>query len=132
LAIGEFRQVGETVKQCAAEDATVVIGTVIDPEMGDTIRVTVVATGLGQAAVRREQPHIRVVTQAVAPAPAPERAAPQGHQQGHHGRPPANSQQAAEPAGYNVYDQPTYMRQRAVGDQLTDSGETSYDLLDVP
>src|SRR5690606_28404277 len=66
LAIGEFRQVGETVKQCAAEDATVVIGTVIDPEMGDTIRVTVVATGLGQAAVRREQPHIRVVTQAVA------------------------------------------------------------------
>lgn len=32
----------------ASEDATVVIGTVIDPEMGDELRVTVVATGLGQ------------------------------------------------------------------------------------
>ena len=49
LAIGEFQEVGDTVKQFASDDATVVIGTVIDPEMNDEIRVTVVATGLGQA-----------------------------------------------------------------------------------
>ena len=53
LSIGEFNQVGEAVKHCASEDATVVIGTVIDPEMGDMIRVTVVATGLGQPAARQ-------------------------------------------------------------------------------
>ena len=49
LSIGEFQEVGDTVKQFASDDATVVIGTVIDPEMTDEIRVTVVATGLGQA-----------------------------------------------------------------------------------
>src|SRR5690606_20991878 len=71
LAIGEFRQVGETVRQCAADDATVVVGTVIDPEMDDLIRVTVVATGLGQPAARREQPEIRMVKPVAPPAQAP-------------------------------------------------------------
>lgn len=47
LAIGEFDEVGNTVKEFAREDATVVIGTVIDPDMVDEMRVTVVATGLG-------------------------------------------------------------------------------------
>ena len=49
LSIGEFQEVGDTVKQFASDDATVVIGTVIDPEMTDEIRVTVVATGLGSS-----------------------------------------------------------------------------------
>ena len=47
LAIGEFDEVGNTVKEFAREDATVVVGTVIDPDMVDEMRVTVVATGLG-------------------------------------------------------------------------------------
>lgn len=47
LAIGEFEEVGNTVKEFASENATVVVGTVIDPEMRDELRVTVVATGLG-------------------------------------------------------------------------------------
>jgi len=47
MTIGEFEDVGNTVKEFASEDATVVVGTVIDPEMTDEIRVTVVATGLG-------------------------------------------------------------------------------------
>ena len=47
LAIGEFDEVGNTVKEFARDDATVVVGTVIDPEMTDEMRVTVVATGLG-------------------------------------------------------------------------------------
>jgi cell division protein FtsZ len=60
LGIGEFKVVGDTVRQFAADDATVVIGTVIDPDMSHEIRVTVVATGLGQAAVAEEEP-MRVV-----------------------------------------------------------------------
>jgi cell division protein FtsZ len=47
LAIGEFEEVGNTVKEFASENATVVVGTVIDPDMRDELRVTVVATGLG-------------------------------------------------------------------------------------
>src|SRR5690606_14538078 len=50
LSIGEFQAVGDTVKQFASDDATVVVGTVIDPEMSQEIRVTVVATGLGKPA----------------------------------------------------------------------------------
>ena len=48
LSIGEFEEVGNTVKEFAAEDATVIVGTVIDPTMQGEMRVTVVATGLGQ------------------------------------------------------------------------------------
>jgi cell division protein FtsZ len=48
LGIGEFEEVGNTVKEFASDNATVVVGTVIDPDMSDEIRVTVVATGLGR------------------------------------------------------------------------------------
>jgi cell division protein FtsZ len=47
MGIGEFEEVGNTVKEFASENATVVVGTVIDPDMHDELRVTVVATGLG-------------------------------------------------------------------------------------
>lgn len=47
LGIGEFEEVGNTIKEFASENATVVVGTVIDPDMRDELRVTVVATGLG-------------------------------------------------------------------------------------
>lgn len=47
MAIGEFEEVGEVVKSFTSDDATVVVGTVIDPTMSDEMRVTVVATGLG-------------------------------------------------------------------------------------
>ena len=49
MSIGEFDEVGTTVKEFADDDATVVVGTVIDPEMREELRVTVVATGLGGA-----------------------------------------------------------------------------------
>lgn len=48
LQLGEFSDVGDTVEEFASDNATVVVGTVIDPEMGDDMRVTVVATGLGR------------------------------------------------------------------------------------
>ncbi len=47
LSIGEFQEVGDTFKDIAAEDATVVVGTAIDPTLEGPIRVTVVATGIG-------------------------------------------------------------------------------------
>jgi len=117
LAIGEFHQVGETVKQCASDDATVVVGTVIDPEMSDSIRVTVVATGLGRPETVR-QPEVtpmRVVSRApVVPAAA---AAPEPVQQ-----------------NYGIYEQPP-LRRRAVNESPVAAGpvaEANFDMLDIP
>jgi len=50
MSIGEFEIVGDAVKAFASEAATVVVGTVIDPDMSDELRVTVVVTGLGSSA----------------------------------------------------------------------------------
>ena len=49
LSIGEFSDVGETINDFTSERGLVVVGTVIDAEAGDELRVTVVATGLGEA-----------------------------------------------------------------------------------
>ena len=46
----ETREVMNTIRAFAAEDATVIFGTVCDEAIGDGLRVTVVATGLGRAA----------------------------------------------------------------------------------
>lgn len=102
LSIGEFQEVGTTVKEFASENATVVVGTVIDPEMTDRIRVTVVATGLGQQAAAAESP-MRIVRR---------------------------TQAHAEP-NYQTLDKPTVQRQRAVGDGLEEGG-LQEELLDIP
>jgi cell division protein FtsZ len=107
LSIGEFQEVGDTVKQFASDDATVVIGTVIDPEMTDEIRVTVVATGLGQGVGVSEKP-IKVVRRAPPPVPVK-------------GREP----------NYNELERPAVQRKRAVGDGVT-GNESLEDLLDIP
>jgi len=63
LTMKEFEEVGNAVANLASDDATVVVGTVIDPDMGDDLRVTVVATGLGQSSrvkVVQKQP-VRLV-----------------------------------------------------------------------
>ncbi len=60
MAIGEFDEVGSAIKEFASDDATVVIGTVIEPEMREELRVTIVATGLGQE--KRKQPYKVVKT----------------------------------------------------------------------
>ncbi|NCX94387.1 MAG: cell division protein FtsZ, partial [Gammaproteobacteria bacterium] len=46
MSIGEFEEVGEVIKSFTSDQATVVVGTVIDPDMKDELRVTVVVTGL--------------------------------------------------------------------------------------
>ncbi|MAT94707.1 MAG: cell division protein FtsZ [Halioglobus sp.] len=52
LSLGEFSEVGDTIEEFASEEATVVVGTVIDPDMKEELKVTVVATGLGAEAAR--------------------------------------------------------------------------------
>jgi len=54
LTMREFEEIGAAVSDLASDDATVVIGTVIDPEIGDELRVTVVATGLGNSQKKRK------------------------------------------------------------------------------
>ncbi|MHA6205229.1 cell division protein FtsZ [Dyella soli] len=63
LTMREFDEIGRIIHDFASEDATVVMGTSLDPEMQDDVRVTVVATGLNRAAAR--QPMRPVVTQQV-------------------------------------------------------------------
>ncbi len=48
ISIGEFEEVGNIIKELASEDATVVVGAVIDPDIQNELRVTIVATGIGQ------------------------------------------------------------------------------------
>jgi cell division protein FtsZ len=62
LTMREFDEIGRIIHDFASEDATVVIGTSLDPEMQDDVRVTVVATGLNRATAR--QP-VRQATQQV-------------------------------------------------------------------
>ena len=66
FTMAEFDEVGRTVEQFASEDATVVIGTVLDPDMQDEVRVTVVATGLnrvtGRQTAGRDRPEARFDT----------------------------------------------------------------------
>jgi cell division protein FtsZ len=102
LSIGEFQEVGNTIKEFASDDATVVVGTVIDPDMTDKIRVTVVATGLGQHAAQAESP-MRIVRKTAV-----------------HSEP-----------NYHTLDKPTVQRKRAVGDGLESPG-LQEELLDIP
>ena len=111
LRTSEFHLVGETVKQFASDDATVVVGYVIDPEMTDRIRVTVVATGIGRA-VAKAVPQPTIV-QGV--GRADRRRAPLGV------------------GDYSAYDTPPRLRERAraVGDGLSvDHGDESF--IDIP
>ena len=59
LKLRETKEVMETIRSFAAEDATVILGAVYDEDMGDELRVTVVATGLGQpASIRQTKPQL--------------------------------------------------------------------------
>ena len=119
LSIGEFEEVGNTVKQFAAEDATVVVGTVIDPEMQGELRVTVVATGLGRSQVKAATPVVATPANAAARRGTDVRL--------------VAARNRASPPDYSHLDRPAIQRnpQRAVGDGLrADYG--SEDVLDIP
>jgi cell division protein FtsZ len=103
MSIGEFEEVGETIREFAAENATVVVGTVIDPEMQDELRVTVVATGLGNQNFRREDKPLQVVE-------TPEPVAPD----------------------YQQLDRPTVIRKRASGDEMAPAQKDDMEYFDIP
>ena len=48
MSIGEFEIVGDTIRDFTSEQATVVVGTVIEPDMQDEMKVTIVVTGLDE------------------------------------------------------------------------------------
>jgi cell division protein FtsZ len=114
LSIGEFQEVGNVIKQFASDDATVVVGTVIDPEMANQIRVTVVATGLGK-------PVVKAAPQPLAASIAPPQPAMRV----------VRPRTALGTADYTMLDKPTVQRQRAVGDGLRPDLD-SEELLDIP
>jgi cell division protein FtsZ len=106
LAIGEFEEVGNTVKEFASRDATVVVGTVIDPEMHDELRVTVVATGLGSQLEKQEE------------KPEPVKLV-QRNKTGE--------------VDYTELDRPAVIRRKAAGDPLPPpSSADDMDYLDIP
>ena len=120
LTIGEFEEVGNTIKELASDDATVVVGTAIDPDMRNELRVTIVATGIGQgtpakATATRERdaaiPHVKLV---------PQRASGDVHV--HHDRPSArqkavgdmpSERDRVDPEEY--LDIPAFLRRQALG-----------------
>lgn len=57
LTIGEFDEVGRMITEMAADDATVVVGTAIDPELEGELRVTIVATGIGKPTISEAAPN---------------------------------------------------------------------------
>lgn len=109
LNLGEFSEVGSIVEEFASETATVVVGTVIDPEMTDELKVTVVATGLGQAV---DKP-VKVIDNTAKPVDGT--------------------------TDYNQLDRPAVMRKRpmahgnaAVETKAAVGAETGVEYLDIP
>jgi cell division protein FtsZ len=127
LSIGEFQEVGQIVKQFASEDATVVVGTVIDPELSNQVRVTVVATGLGRPAAAARSQSFRHAE------PAPGRGEAPARERETRGEPPMRvvRRSPLSSSDYAQLDKPTVQRQRAVGDGLRQDVQPE-DLLDIP
>ena len=105
ITLTEFSEVGSTVEDFASENATVVIGTVIDPAMGDEMRVTVVATGLGldedqKTAELQTELRKRLVGNGV--------------------------------PDYGVLDKPTVIRNKAAGEGKGDVKQQDLEYLDIP
>jgi len=110
LSLGEFSEVGETIEEFASEEATVVVGTVIDPNMKEEIKVTVVATGLGGGAVRAPLKMVEGVS------PKKSVAADVG----------------MEP-DYSAYDRPAVTRRRPAGGQVAAApGNAGEEYFDIP
>ena len=105
ITLTEFSQVGSTVEDFASENATVVIGTVIDPEMGDEMRVTVVATGLGLDEDQKSADLQTELRKRLAGDGVPD---------------------------YGVLDKPTVIRNKALGEGKGDLKQQDLEYLDIP
>jgi cell division protein FtsZ len=125
LTMREFDEIGRVVHDFASEDATVVLGTALDPDLSDDVRVTVVATGLNRAA----KPQLRPVAKPeMVEMPQPRRVLRTGTDNGVVGyaqpepmpvasrnpAPAAAAKPAAETAGMPDYlDIPAFLRRQA-------------------
>mgnify|MGYP006133532161 CR=1 FL=1 len=109
ISIDEFETVGNAVKGFASENATVVVGAVIDPDMTDELRVTVVATGIGAEA----QPDIKLVKpEEVVATPQPIQAEPAAEEDTMAAA--VNSQpQSTNNGGLEYLDIPAFLRKQA-------------------
>ena len=144
LAIGEFEEVGNIVREFASDDATVVVGTVIDPELSGELRVTVVATGLGrpQAAVVQQPAGARAATPAVGAgaATAPVRGAGFGASSGLRpalgtgGLRSAALKTAATVAtgDYSRFEEPAINRLAAAAGDGLRHDDSAEEILDIP
>ena len=115
LKMGEFEEVGNTVKAFASDNATVVVGTVIDPNMEDEIRVTVVATGISNDPPRGRDEAVPVTSPVTAPAQAS--TAPR---RGDHD------------FDYKRLERPTVIRNRDDRVHSDLSADSNTDYLDIP
>jgi cell division protein FtsZ len=104
ISLGEFAEVGATIEEYASDNATVVIGTVIDPEMADEIRVTVVATGLGNVDIANARKSVDKTQKILAGDGTPD---------------------------YAEFDKPTVIRNRGTLDDAQ-VGKTDMEYLDIP
>ncbi len=119
LKLRETRTVMETISAFAAEDATVIMGAVYDDTMGDNLRVTVVATGLGR---QKQRPQL-------VPQPQTMKGAVE------HGFAAAIAQPLAATGtnGYEQYDQPAVWRTREhAAARVTALEESGMDRLEIP
>jgi cell division protein FtsZ len=105
LKMKEYYDVMGTVKEFSHEEATVIVGTVIDESMGEDLRVTVVATGLGGAIARQQNKPMTIIK--------------------------TGTDNVAMEVDYNELDQPAVMRRRrdATIEAMKQSG---LDTLDIP
>ncbi|HMR02325.1 MAG TPA: cell division protein FtsZ [Candidatus Competibacter phosphatis] len=112
VTIGEFDEVGNTIKELASEDANVVVGMAVDPEMHNELRVTIVATGIGQGVPAKQVSGSREPREsAIPPFKLVQRMGDGGD--------PLSSR----------HDRPG-SRQKAVGDGLSEAGRIDSDHLD--
>jgi cell division protein FtsZ len=126
LKLKETRTVMETIRAFAAEDATVIMGAVYDDTMGDNLRVTVVATGLGRT---KQRPQLVPTQQPMQRTGTDNAFVGLGGNTNAVGTQP----QAAASHGYEQYDQPAVWRTREhAAARVTALEESGMDRLEIP
>jgi len=125
LKMKEPREVMNTIRAFAADDATVIFGTVCDEAIGDALRVTVVATGLGRAASKKQSTPFSVVRTGTDNAPvmvAPHKEGAGGSSYSHLDTPAVwrNNRESAQTrvsalddSSSDRYDIPAFLRKQA-------------------
>lgn len=71
LTLSEVDEAARVVESCADENANIIYGQIIDDNMGDAIRITVIATGFKTEAPQQNNYQNLFTAPSPAPAPAP-------------------------------------------------------------